>query len=198
MSSATLDSLDHLARVQALLIYQLLGLYDCNVRLRHLAESHIPVLNSWMGQMVEHASRALHSDSSVILSAQEEANAGLSLSDAPHCDNIWYSWILAESIRRTWLVTSGIQGLCLTIQHDQPQCIGAMMFKSRRGFWGARSAPDWMKQCSEVYGGLIHLAEADKLLAETAPEEVNDFTKLVLELTFGAERMERWGVQIED
>lgn len=37
---ATLDSLDHLARVQALLIYQLIGLDDCNVRLRHLAEPH--------------------------------------------------------------------------------------------------------------------------------------------------------------
>ena len=39
-SSSTLDSLDHLAHIQALLIYQLIGLDDCNVRLRHLAEPH--------------------------------------------------------------------------------------------------------------------------------------------------------------
>jgi hypothetical protein len=43
-----LDSLEHLARVQALLVYQVMCLHDGEIRLRHLAESHIPVLNSWV------------------------------------------------------------------------------------------------------------------------------------------------------
>ncbi|RFU33069.1 hypothetical protein B7463_g3262, partial [Scytalidium lignicola] len=135
--SASLDSLEHIARVQALLIYQALGLYDGDIRLRHLAENHIPVLNSWIQQMVEHSSQA--------------------------------------------------QGRPAGYQ-------GGMMFTTRQGVWEAQSALAWEKLCSEVDVGLTQLAEADKLFTEVAPGDVNDFTKLILEVTFGTERMERWGV----
>ena len=195
--SSTLDSLEHLARVQALLVYQLLGLYAGDIRLRHLAEGHISVLNSWMQQMVEHASQAVCLGSSVISSARGDATAGLRLSTTAHCNNLlWYSWILAESIRRTWLVASGIQGVYLIIQQGQASCMGGMMFTTRHGFWEASSALAWEKQCSEVYGGLIRMTEADRLLTEVRPEDVNDFAKLVLEIVFGVEQMERWGVPI--
>ncbi|KAK9318861.1 hypothetical protein V1517DRAFT_334384 [Lipomyces orientalis] len=190
-SSVNLDSLEHVARVQALLVYQVLGLYDGDIRLRHLAESHIPVLNSWMQQMVEHASQAVCLGGSVISSAHEQTAVGFSLSK----NLLWYSWILAESIRRTWVVASGIQGIYLMIQQGRGvHCQGGMMFTTRQGVWEAESALAWEKLCSEVNVGLLQIAEADKLFTEVAPEDVNDFAKLMLEVAFGIERMERWGV----
>jgi hypothetical protein len=39
----------------------------------------------------------------------------------------------------------------------------------------------------------MQMAEADRLFTEAAAEEVNEFTKAVLEINFGRERMERWG-----
>ncbi|KAK9243138.1 hypothetical protein V1506DRAFT_545313 [Lipomyces tetrasporus] len=195
MSSVTLDSLEHIARVQALLVYQVLGLYDGDIRLRHLAESNIPVLNSWMQQMVEHASQAVCLGGSVISSAHEQTPVGFSLSDIAHCENLlWYSWILSESIRRTWVVASGIQAIYLMIQGRAAPCQGGMMFTTRQGVWEAQSALAWEKLCSEKNVGLIQMAEADKLFTEVAPEDVNDFAKFILEATFGVERMERWGV----
>jgi len=199
-SSVTLDSLEHIARVQALLVYQVLCLYDGDIRLRHIAESHIPVLNSWMEQMVEHASHAVCLGGSVISSAHEQTTVGSSLSDIAHCGNLlWYSWILAESIRRTWLVASGIQGAYLVIQQGRAiPCQGGMMFTTRQGVWEAQSARAWEKLCSEVNVGLMQVAETDKLFIEVAPEDVDDFTVLILQATFGEERMERWGIQIQD
>ncbi|KAK9355882.1 hypothetical protein V1523DRAFT_403749 [Lipomyces doorenjongii] len=195
-SSLTLDSLEHIARVQALLVYQVLGLYDGDIRLRHLAETHIPVLNSWMQQMVEHASQAVCLGGSIISSAHEQTAVGFGLSDIAHCENLlWYSWILAESIRRTWVIASGIQAIYLMIkQGGEVPCQGGMMFTTRQGVWEAQSALAWEKLCSEVNVGLIQMAEADKLFTEVAPEDVNDFSKVILEATFGVERMERWGV----
>jgi hypothetical protein len=43
-SPQSVDTLEHLGRIEALLVYQCVGLYDGNVRLRYLAEQHIPVL----------------------------------------------------------------------------------------------------------------------------------------------------------
>jgi len=53
--------------------------------------------------MVDHASQAVCLGVSVISSAHEQTADGFNLSDIAHCqDLMWYSWILAESIRRTW------------------------------------------------------------------------------------------------
>jgi hypothetical protein len=193
------DSLEHLARVQALLIYQVLCLYDGDIRLRHIAESNIPVLYSCMEQMVEHASNAICLGSSIISSPHEQTTVGSCLSDI-HCENLlWYSWILAESIRRTWLVASGVQGTYLVIQQGRAiPCQGGMMITTRQGAWEAKSAGVWEKLCPEVNVGLMQVAETDRLFAEAAPEDVDDFAMLILQATFGEERLERWGIHIHD
>ncbi|KAL9092099.1 MAG: hypothetical protein Q9165_004532 [Trypethelium subeluteriae] len=192
--SASLDPLIHLARAQALLVYQLIGLYDGNIRLRYIAESHIPVLNSWMRKAVDCASQSNSLGSYLVSSScVEAATKGLSWERL-----VWYSWILAESLRRTWLVVSAIQAVYLTSQDGVPYCLGGMMFTSREGFWEAPSALVWQKRCSEVYGGLVRLTETDKLFAMVAPKDLNDFAKLALGVTFGTEQMERWGVVTSD
>jgi hypothetical protein len=194
-SSVTLDSLEHLARVQALLIYQVICLYDGDIRLRHVAESHIPVLNSWTQQMVDHASHAVCLGGSVISSGHEQTVVGFGLSDVAQCENLlWYSWVIAESIRRTWLVASGIQGTYLVMQQGRTiPCQGGMMFTTRKGVWEAQSARAWEKLCSEVNVGLMQVAETDKLLTEVAPDDVDDFAMLILRATFSEERLDRWG-----
>ena len=198
-TSITLDSLEHIARVQALLIYQVLCLYNGDIRLRYIAESHIPVLNLWMQQMVEHASHAVCSSGSITSPAHEQTAAGYHPSNILHCENLWHSWILSESIRRTWLIASGIQGAYLVMQqHRTIPCQGGMVITTRQGVWEAQSARAWEKLCSEVNIGLMQVAETDKLFSEAAPEDVDDFTMLILQATFGEERLERWGIQVQD
>jgi hypothetical protein len=195
-SADMLDSLEHVARVQALLVYQVLCLYDGDIRLRHLGESHIPVLHNWMQQMVDCASQATCLGVSVISSAYDQAAVDTSLSSIVHSENLlWYSWILAESIRRTWLVASGLQAIYLIFQQDKTAyCQGSMMVTTRNGVWEAQSALAWERLCLEVNVGFMQKGEVDRLFTEATPEDVNDFSKAILEATFGIDRMERWGL----
>jgi len=192
-SPVTLDPLEHLARVHALLVYQILCLYDGDIRLRHVAESHTPVLNTWKQQMVENASHTACLGASITSSAHEQTAIGFSSPDSARSENLlWHSWILAESIRRTWLVACGIQGTYLIIQKGRvTPCQGGMMFTTRQGVWEAQSALAWEKLCSEVNVGLMQVAVAEKLFTEIASDDVDEFTNLILQAIFGEERTER-------
>lgn len=185
-----LDPLLELARIQSLLIYQLIGLYDGDIRLRSIAERHIPILISWMHRLVDYGRRCdalghfLVPSPSGNEGAEEESWETL----------IWYSWVLAESLRRTWLVVSAVSGVYLSTRDGVVRCLGGMMFTSRKGFWDASTAEEWQQRCCDVYGGLIRLNEADKLFATVPPDDLDDFALLILEVTFGSEQLKRWGI----
>lgn len=187
-SSASLDSLDHIARVQALLVYQCIGLFDGDIRLRHLTESHVPVLHRWMRQMADDARQNTCLGSNL---TSQTPNTMPSVSDFE--DLLWYTWIVAETVRRTWVISSGIQGLySMTHQAKATSCSGGMMFTTRQGVWEAPSARAWEKLCCEVNVGLMQTAHTARLLTDVGPGDVDDLAKLVLELSFGADKMDRW------
>ena len=175
-----------LARVHALLIYQVIGLYDGDIRLRHLAQCRIQLLHQWMHEMLDDARQA-SCLGSFICDTDTVTTSG-----KPDLDDLfWYSWILAESIRRTWVVASGVQGIFLMMQYGKVAgCEGGMMFTTRKGVWEAQSALEWGRICAEVNVGLIQTAELDKLIEEAAPEDLNDFTKAIVYCTIGIDLQE--------
>ncbi|KAK1249584.1 hypothetical protein MKX08_009587 [Trichoderma sp. CBMAI-0020] len=187
-SSPAVDLLEKLAKVQSLLIYQVVGLFDGNIRLRYLAEKRIALLKRWMNELVEDAYRTSCSGS-VLVSADVNIE-----SDMPDSQNaLWYSWILSESIRRTWIIASGVQGLYLYMQQGfTKSCQGGMMFTTRQGVWEAQSASAWDKIYSEPGAGLTKITELDKLLTEGGPNTVDNFAKVVLMVTLGTERVAAW------
>ena len=108
----------------------------------------------------------------------------------------WHSWVLSECIRRTWVIASGIHGIYAMIQRGGPApCMGGMMFTTCQGVWEARSALAWENICLESNVGLIQPTEAHNLF-KVAPDLVDDFSKFILEVAFGTEKLERWGVRI--
>ncbi|EXJ93471.1 hypothetical protein A1O1_01863 [Capronia coronata CBS 617.96] len=209
-TTTPLDALGHLSRVQALMVYQFLGLFDGDIRLRHLAEKRIPLLESWLQQMLDHARQTVSWLGESIMSPTPSPSPSLdhhrssspyrrrgskgvrepgpeSGFDWDHCQNVlWYSWIMAESIRRTQIVGSSINSVYLTMQQGRPTgCRGSLMFTTRHGAWEADSAPAWEKLCLEVNIGLMQSAEVDTLLIQSKPEEVNDFAKDLLDAILG-------------
>ncbi|KFY33566.1 hypothetical protein V494_07527 [Pseudogymnoascus sp. VKM F-4513 (FW-928)] len=182
-----LDSHDHLARVQALALYQAICLYDGDIRLRHLAEGYIPVLNDWVQEMIDHAREAACLGRMVMSSPYEQTAIESSSENL-----LWYSWILAESIRRTSLLAASIQIIYLIQRDSTASCYGSMMFTTRQGAWDVDSAPSWEKMCSEVNVGFIQLAEAPSLLTKALPEDVDEFSKTMLAIICGAGRVNTW------
>jgi hypothetical protein len=188
------DALDNLARVQALLIYQVLSLSSTDLTLRGLADRHVPVLEAWVTLLMAQFSQTLSFSSPLMTCIPP---------DVPECKALWCAWIMAESVRRIWLVVAGLQGLyklfnsTSTSASDgnlQSACLGGTLFTSRKGFWEAPSAQVWEKSCCERYAGLVRLTETEKLFSMVPREEISEFAKVVLECTFGVEWCEeQWG-----
>lgn len=199
-TTSTLDPLEQVSRVHALLIYQIIGLYDGDIRLRHLSEIHMPTLNTWIQEMALHSSQIPSLGRYLISSDKEQATDGWDSCISAQRENLlWYSWILTESIRRAWVVGSGIQVVFTALQQKKiDSCQGGMMITTRQGVWEAPSSVAWEKLCLEVHVGLMQMVEAERVFTESAPSEINEFTKVALEVVFGRDKMERWGVQAED
>lgn len=184
------DPLEWLAQVQALLIYQLIGLYDGDAKLRLISERHMTVLVSWMCRAVDCASSCWSLGH--FLRPDHGDSAGISWET-----QTWHSWILAESLRRTWLVMSTVQSIYMSTRDGAARCLGGMMCTSRKGFWEASSAKAWQLSCCQTYAGLGRLTEVQKLLAKVPPRDVNEFARLMLEVTFGAVQTQTWGLTAE-
>jgi hypothetical protein len=188
----SMDLLEQLARVHSLMVYQTISLFDGDIRSRWLAENRFPILTRWTQQILETPRRdysrlSLTSDS--LLSPQIEQP----LRESGTCNRKWHAWILAESIRRTWLVAMGLHAVYYTLQQRWTVCAGGIMFTNRQGVWQADSAVEWERLCSQKNVRFMQRFQADKLFDEAFPAEVDEFGKTMLEFTFGPERMKQWG-----
>lgn len=72
------------------------------------------------------------------------------------------------------------------------------MLTTRIGVWEAESAVKWESICAGVNVGLMQLADADRLFVEQDPALVNEFTRCIMDVTYGRASMERWGVEVGD
>ncbi|KAF2845254.1 hypothetical protein T440DRAFT_472819 [Plenodomus tracheiphilus IPT5] len=191
------DPLEQLGRIHALLVYQCIGLYDGHIRLRHLAEQHIPILERWLVSLTVYISQAGNCGGSLTTApAQRATTQQASPASTSPQSATWHSWIFIESTRRTWLITAGIQGIYKCLRDRQGDCMGGTVFTSRQGFWEASSACEWEKRCIEIYSGLVRISEMDKMFAMVPKDELNEFTILMIQCTFGLDQASRWGVRL--
>ena len=189
---ARLEPFEHISRVQALLIYSTIRLYDGDIRQRHLAEQHLDTVHRWTSQMLSTTAQAASSGALLTSNAIESPQ----LRDNPSVTQetlLWHAWILAESVRRTWLVAHFIRVIYNGLQHQCVECPGGVPITTRRGVWEAGSAFAWTKICAESNVGLMHRSETRRFLMEGRPESCDPFVLAVMEVDFGSEQMERWG-----
>ncbi|KAI3400406.1 hypothetical protein diail_3423 [Diaporthe ilicicola] len=211
-ASSSLDPFGHLARVHALLTYQIICLLDGDIRLRALAEERIPIMLAWLKQMLESVSFASQLTPNGTAGAITAARGlGLSIVDmmglstpgstpaaAAACPSaqeeiMWHTWIFGESVRRTWVIAQGIHVVYEVVLKGLVVCPGAIMFTTAAGVWDAPSSHTWNKMCVERDVMLNTPREIEDVLTDgTRPEDVDDFTKSLLEVTFGKAKMERW------
>lgn len=204
---SSLDTVGHLARVQALVTYLMIGLLDGDIHMRAVAEEHMETLWSWVEQMVEvitAASTLLSLEgcddlktiaSGLGLGIKDVLADGQALQSCVMQEEVgWHAWILAESLRRTWIVGRGLYSTYHALQRGLAKCPGTMMMTARQGMWDAPSSYAWMKQVAQKNVWFIEGTTLERLFVEANPDEVDEFTKCCLEITYGLERMERWGV----
>jgi hypothetical protein len=193
-NTATLSLVEELARVHALIIYQTICLFDGDIRSRHLAERRFQVLIRWVTQLVESASHRLTQsllagDTLLLTQRAHHSNS----SHKTNAQRLWETWILAESIRRTWLTSMGLYAAYFILQQGSLLCLGGIRFTNRQGVWEAKTAFAWENECSQSCVGFIQRFEAERFFTESSPSDVDEFGTTMLEITFGTEKMQRWG-----
>lgn len=191
MSGRQMDVFDHLSRVQSLLVYQSIRLFDGDVRMRAQAEALIPALFLWSKQLLECAKDNLARPARFLASFATSnfySNAG-----GDHVDDVlWRAWVLVESVRRTWLVANCLQETYLYMKRGWGECPGRVTFTMRAGLWEAPSPYAWSRACCERGTLFLLPKQTENLFFDGGPEDIDEFNLMILELSYGVERVERW------
>ncbi|OTA59113.1 hypothetical protein K449DRAFT_385146 [Hypoxylon sp. EC38] len=202
-----MDIFDHMSRVQALLTYQTIRLFDGDIRMRAQAEDLVPTLFLWTKQLLDCAKENLTRPSLFLAdiagpssSSNSVFESGLGSSSTSSSgggggcseDAVWRAWILVESVRRTWLVSNYLQEIYLYMKRGWGNCPGCMTITMRRGLWDAASPYAWSKACREQGALFLPTAHTESLFYEKCPEDIDEFSFFIVELSFGVDRIERW------
>ncbi|KAK2776935.1 hypothetical protein FQN52_003268 [Onygenales sp. PD_12] len=201
----TIDLFAQLSRLHALMVYQLIGLFDGDIRSRYVAQTRMSVLDSWTRKLFRSAERALALPSiNINTHSHSHTHADTADTAATHLigclprpstpsQQQWYLWILSESIRRTWLVAVSLSPVFSALQRRCAACPGGIMYTNRSGVWDAASAAEWERECvagGEV--GFLQRFEGVRLFEEVGPGEVDEFGMAMLDMTFDGEVLGGW------
>ncbi|RSL49001.1 hypothetical protein BHE90_004958 [Fusarium euwallaceae] len=192
--SRALDTREHLARTQCLFVHLVLGLFSPSIRARANAEKRVQTLLQWTRQLWDAAAR----DPDICQSPEGDfsvptrAAAADELFDGDPLPRLWRSWVLSESIRRTWLLATSTIGVYLTMRQSWAECQGGIQFSTRATLWDAESASSWAKRCQNDDPLFICSLDGESLLRTSKAVEVDEMARNLFTVMWGAERVEAW------
>lgn len=192
--SQTRDLFRRLSRVQALVAYQAVRLFDGDVRMRARAEADIPTLTAWTKDMWAQTRRSVSptpgGDASTSPLNQSIPFDGIISLDESVVT--WKLWILTESLRRTWLVSNLMMEVYHYIKHGWSQCPGSIAFTMRVGLWEAETAYAWFAHQRTQDVLFVPICEQPEMMERVGPGQVDEFGHALLGMTWGLERMAQW------
>jgi hypothetical protein len=190
-----ITTLDHLSRVQALFIYQFIRLFDGDIRHRAQAERHSATLQGWKTQLWESAKLNAY--------LQDPPDGSGLPTIQPHATlkpiaQIWHEWILAESVRRAWIVVTYTDAVYLTLRDGQTVCPGSVAYTLRRSLWGAMSSTEWCWLLNNE-DPLFMRSDPPKILLERAsPRDVDQFGLSIVSIMWDSHSIDSWFAKAPD
>lgn len=205
--TSMLGTLDQLSRVISLFIYQFIRLFDGDVRQRAQAEQQGLILKAWVAQLWESVSLQAALWNTVGDNYLSTGSIDVYSSPSPaHCHNasdtgkagLWREWVLAESVRRVWIVTTYVEVIFVTLRDGQSICQGNIAYTARRGLWDAPSAGTWanlLKDNSPLFG---HPYQSDCLYPKIRAVDVDPLGMLILSLMYDSDDLDSWIAKSSD
>lgn len=188
---SSLRTVEQLARVQALFIYQFIRLFDGDIRQRAQAEVLIPTLKDWNNKLWESANLDASLETSFGIAGLFSQGLGAKILDDPSGQQ-WCDWLLAESVRRIWLIGNYVQGVYLMMRDRQTGCSGGVSFTVRRGLWDAQSAATWMWLVRNKDPLFVPCHETDLMIPFVEAPEVDVLCLSIMGIMWGAPRLDFW------
>ncbi|KAI0553295.1 hypothetical protein F4679DRAFT_571047 [Xylaria curta] len=194
-SGGGLSIFNHLSRVQSLLCYQLIRLFDGDIRMRGQAESLIPTLFLWNNQMLDSAKDSLAHPERFLVSSSFDPNLQPNASNIPRSSSLstnlaWQVWIIAESVRRTWQTTGVVQSVYQFLKRGWSECPGRLPSTLRRGLWDATSAYSWSNALRGDRDPLLLLMVNFDEICSRVPDDVDDYNTAIIGI-YDMERVSR-------
>ncbi len=155
-----------LESTHALLFYQIICLFDGNIRQRVLAEKQMGKLNTWASKLQSSAQLEIYGD--------------------------WQGWIKHQTVLRTVILIRFLDlvyGIIRNLKWYSQDCICFVAVETNVRMWKARTACEWeqAKQFS-VPADFLCTADLDVHTVET----IDPFRLFLLTATHGVDFMEKW------
>ncbi|KAL7940869.1 hypothetical protein V8C42DRAFT_336347 [Trichoderma barbatum] len=193
-----LQTVHHLARVQALFIYQFLRLFDGDIRQRALGEACIPTLTEWNSRLWESANVDACLQTSCGFDGLFSQDFTYGGGDNDASGGQWRDWLLSESIRRIWIVGSYLQCAYLAIRDGQAACVGGITFTARRGLWEAQSAATWMRLVRSTNPLFTSCYQTDGMALSVSAPEVDVFCLTIMSMLGTTQKLPLRTLEIQD
>ncbi|KAL7955620.1 hypothetical protein V8C34DRAFT_327044 [Trichoderma compactum] len=181
VAPCSLTTVQHLARVLSLIIYQFIRLFDGNIRHRAQAEKYIPLLKSWTCQ--------LWSSVNIDVTVQNTFGGDYFVTQE-NAD--------ATSVRRAWKVSAYMRCIYYVFCDGTAPCEGTIDFTARRGLWDATSAAVW-RRLLEQKDHLFAVPFASSwLLDATTPKDIDAFGLATMNISVGSDKLDSWVANSSD
>lgn len=166
---------EHLAALQAFCLFQIIRLFDGDIRQRAIAEQQESILTDWTTDLLR---RTQTSESPISPS--------------------WQNWIFSESVRRTIILSLMIQGIYSVAKRGYC-CISDIVtshsFTAQAALWEARSMYDWERASREMDHFDINMMDFSELLDRGKRSDIEDMGLLMMVTYLGVDRVREWAAR---
>ncbi|KAE8449818.1 hypothetical protein EG329_007295 [Mollisiaceae sp. DMI_Dod_QoI] len=174
---------EHLSCVQALVIFQIIRLFDGDVRARADGEDAESVLEEWTDHLALRTDIIVEGQDNQLLDARTLVEKG------------WESWVFEESVKRTVIVSRMVlamysvlkRGFCTYVEK-----VTELSFTARKGLWDANSAVHWRLATEERDRFYVQRMELNELLQKARLEDVDELGLLMLVTYNGIDGVNEW------
>ncbi|CAN8106312.1 unnamed protein product [Discula destructiva] len=190
------EFLPALARLQALLLYQIMRFFDGDVLARSSADATFKELRSSANALAGHIIWAHPSVQESVQRAGPELEAPCpTLQDSRR---FWKDWLLQESARRTFLIACFFMNVWKLLTGRQvetcrgdPILLGQSWTLSAH-LWQARDCFDFAVAWGEKHHYVVRRKAIISTLADANGDDIEDFGKMLLTVSMGIEEAKAW------
>ena len=188
-----------LAALQALVLYQMIRLFDGDVHLRALAEADESVTLQWANRLktlLRDSTVVRHSAASPITRVGFHSSSSHQRGISVDSSDNWQYWLTTESIRRTIITTYVLSGIYnfLKLGYDGPTPDLRLSFTAQTALWGAQSESGWRwaREDANVENLEIRVDRWDETIMKARPEDLEDMGVCVMVMLWGVEGARGW------
>ncbi|KAJ5615192.1 transcription factor gsfR2 [Penicillium hordei] len=173
---------DLLEALQALILYQIMSLFDGDIRLRAQAEVDEPVLLTW----ANHLMLRTHQVQPPSAPAEAQHLLGSTFTD-------WRRWLIEESSRRTVITAFMLKGVYsfLKLGRDTVPDL-RMSFTAQTALWNSQSEISWQRAQNEREWLELWVTHWDEAVGKAKPGDLEELGILIMVMLKGIVATGKW------